>query len=383
MKTQNKTIILSTLNSFFDVAISTDIYRENFKNKYNILVSCNDEKSIATISKLKVDEVILGTNIDLTSSENYLKRYSLLSSRVLESIQNGMRVAKNKFNSEIYIHNHADAWILNEDKLLSIIDLMDDKLVSCRGRGFGWYGKFSPVGMIDDHFLILKKEFLSNTNFLNISPFELLPNRNNIHGMLAILLMGSVGLKKINFHSDIRKLEYWDGKKVNLLHNYVKPSSYDTDNSFLHVHQTAFPKEYGKSIQAHYLYSNDIKKGKYIEELLDNHHMNKNKLDSVLNEYEEELNKKLKKYFFDLSVLGRDFAEKQNLINNVDFKRICKNILKKGYYGISDLLTLTHKIDKRITVDSIYPEELYSFYEDLYNKENMEKYEYLKRNNLF
>ncbi|MEA3451773.1 MAG: hypothetical protein U9Q83_07700 [Bacteroidota bacterium] len=292
MKTKNTTMVLSTLNSFFDVAISTDIYRENFKNKYNIIVSCNDEKSIDKISKLNIDDVVLGTNINLTSSENYLKRYSLLSSRVLESIQMGLKTANLKFDSEFYVHNHADAWILNEDKLTSVINSMGNKLVSCRGRGFGWYGKFSPVGMIDDHFLIMKKEFLTNTNFLNISPFELLPNRNNIHGMLAILLMGSIGLKNIIFHSDIRELEYWDGQKMNLLHNYVKPSSYDTNNNFLHVHQTAFPEEYGKSIQAHYLYINDIKKGKYIEELLDEHYMDKNELEIyVITVYKPSLKK--------------------------------------------------------------------------------------------
>jgi len=64
-------------------------------------------------------------------------------------------------------------------------------------------------------------------------------------------------------------------------------------------------------------------------------------------------------------------------------KKVGKNILKRIYYNISDIFKLTHKVDKRIYTESPYPMELSDFYNDLYNNENIEKYEYLIRNKIF
>lgn len=244
-------IILSTYNSVEDILLNVDIYKYNFKHKYNLIACVNDKETLKKIRNLNiVDSAILGTNIPVEGSYPYAR----LHSRIYDSIKNGF-IESSKFEANYSIHNHADAIILKEDSLTSITNQMKDKnkMAAVRGRGFGWYYKFSSIGMIDDHFLVFNKKLIEDKLIFQHEAMELLPTRNNIHGILAMMILSNIGLKNTLFHSDVNKLKSWDDTFVNMKGNYMRPMSIDIERGFLHINHKSFLKNHFlKIIQNNY-----------------------------------------------------------------------------------------------------------------------------------
>jgi hypothetical protein len=233
--------------------------------------------------------------------------------------------------------------------------------------------------MIDDHFFFIENNLLKEKKIFQQEAMELLPTRNNIHGILAMFILSNVGLKNISFHSDVNHLVSWDKRKINMLSNYMRPMSYDEELGFLHINSKSFLHNHDKALLAYYLQKNNLKKGNYIEYVLDTYTMDTHKLFKELEEIEEIQNKKLRRYFYDIDVLGRDFNVKDNLINNLSFKKFYKNIFNTIKKQLKDSLDCTHKYNKLIYKESMYNKSLEEYYQYHFS-DLAQEIEYIKTN---
>lgn len=354
-------IILSTYNSLDDLRLNIDIFRYNFKKTYNLIVSINDKDTFDKAKQLDgLDSVVLGSTIPFEGSFPYVR----IHARTYDSIRSGFLEAC-KYNAEYSVHNHADAIFLQENKLLDVIDKMKvtKKLASIRGRGFGWYYKYSSIGMVDDHFFFINNELIKKGKIFNQEAFELLPTRNNVHGILAMMVLSNIGLKNILFHSNVNNLSFWDDVPVVMTANYMRPMSIDKDLGFLHINKKSFLHKHAQQLLAHYLYSNNLIRGEYIEYLLDTFLIDKTKLFEELKELEIQQNKVLKLYLYDKSYINhREFSTKQYIIKNTSLKHLLGNICFRLKKTIQKSLCQVHPNDNRIYYESLREKNLIDYY---------------------
>jgi hypothetical protein len=368
-----KAIAITLYDKFEELAILVDIIRHNFSGNYLIAVCSNHPEAKDKIAPLDVDGFTPGRDIFFDPELPWERGRPLIVCRSTDSVQRSCSTAID-LGASIVAHMHCDAWPLDEAQLDNHFALVANEKYkfAARGYGFGAYGADVPVGRIDDHFFFFDAPYLQEIGFFDFDPLNMLPHKLSIHGILAMRILTLIGLGSFCLYDAQFGCECWPGREKRLPWYPVKPSSYDPERHFFHVHRQSFPRDWGQQLQALYLRKNGIVKGKYVGQFLDRYHMEEAKLVQQLNALEQELIKSLRKWGIRPEPLAQDFAMMQkalkeaqarpwiltfarNLLRNmwIEFKR--RQSGQKARFGYSD---------------SIWPEDVKEYYRGIINKEH-------------
>ena len=361
-------IAISVYDKFEEVGILIDIIRRNWKDDYYISLCSNYINAKEYIADLDIDCFTQGADIKYSPKMSWIPRgRTNLVCRVLDTIKKSCTGAIDG-GYEYVMHLHSDAWPLDENVFLKISQEMikRKKKIAVRGLGFLYYGQDVPLGHIDDMFFIFDAKYLNQIDFFGYNPIELFPHKNSVHGALVLQLLGKIGIKNIYYYSHHSNLEYWDAKNKILPFERAKPSIFDSNLKFLHVHTAAFPENLGKSVQAYYLRKYDITKGEKIQEFIEKYYIPENELFKTLSEIEKKQDFKLKLLGFDPVVFGRDFSLKEEILTaplKDKIKRLAGNLAKIPYYrllGKKDIRT------RGLYPDSLWPNKnIYEYYNEI------------------
>ncbi|MGD8779521.1 MAG: hypothetical protein PVH88_11245 [Ignavibacteria bacterium] len=375
---------ISLYDKFDELEILVDIIRYNWENKYFISVCSNHPDAQSKISHLEIDRFTQGEDIyfgkELSMSElsifgrnsknNHLwntKGRIYLGARVYDTIKKSVEGLYDS-NIEFGTHIHCDAWPLSEYKYVSLINNMrkNSMKFAFRGLGLSVHKKDTPLGHIDDHFFSFDINIMKENSFFDRSGLEMLPHKLSIHGMLAILMLTKIGLKKSFFFDDISKNYSWPGVKViPFFRGNVNPSSLNEEYGFFHLHRQSFPGNLGKNLQVYFLKKYNLTKGEYIPKFINSYNLNERILFSKLNSELDNLKKRLRKYFTVTDIMGNDLVFMRKVLEKSNkFDLISKNILFNFWLFLKKIYSKS-SLEKAIQYDdSMWPKSLKQYYHD-------------------
>ncbi len=312
-------IAISLYDKFEELAILIDIIRKNWKGDYIISVCSNHPSPKPHIKNLDIDVFTRGDDINVTKDMPWMRNSINMRCRVADCIKKSCTGAI-KAGADYVMHLHTDAWPLKEDQVLKIIKEMkkNKKEFAMRGLGFSRYRHDCPTGHFDDMFFIINSKAAKKKRFFDFNVLAFLPHRLSIHGVMSLIIIGRLGLENIYHYDNHIGHIFWDGKKHPGELERGRPSMYDPVRGMLHVDTPTFPKNYGKAVQAMYLYENGITKGKTIKKFLKENLMDKQKLIRNLERYEKRLDSKLRLRGFPIlewGRFGRTFTKKEKYLN--------------------------------------------------------------------
>ncbi len=335
---QRDAIAISVYDKFEEVRILVDIIRKNWKRDYIITVCCNHPNGEKELSSLDIDTYVQGDDVPYSSN----KPLANLTYRVVDTIRKSCLAALEQ-NPRTIMHVHSDAWPLDEECYLKIIDTMYENKAVAAGRGFGFgYSRLDcPLGHLDDMFFIVDAEAARSTDLFNIRPLTFSPHWQTIHGIMSAIVMVKIGIDRFYLYDDHSQLTLWPNKPKLMPYERAKPVIFDERNKLLHVHTASFPGDYGKHIQAIYLQSHNITQGEHIKRFIDRWNRDAFEVYSHLDSLEVELNKKLKMLAIDPNPFGQEFTSKLRFLENVTPRIIFNNALKRI---ISSTIRLAYSI---------------------------------------
>jgi len=324
---------ITAYDKFEEAKILFEIIRKEFKNRYKISFCSNHPKGEKFAMQNDLDNYIQAKNIPFLGGNIHnpkdVRRLVSIVLRSTNSVQMSC-VGAMEMEVDYIIHMHADAWVLNEIKLLELVkDLKrSGKFLAVRGCGLEYLGGDIPFGHVDDHFFVFEKKYFKRNKILDFHPEELWPHKNTIHGILGSVFIVKMGLRNIWYYRNTKDLLCYDDKILG--YRGVKPSSYDPYYGFLHVHRGSFHNNFGKNIQAMYLKEAKFNNSEMINNFIKDNFIPKYKLIYSLQNHEKNLNKKIKIFLFSNDIIvRRDIMEKQNLINNTGLIIIMKNMIMR------------------------------------------------------
>lgn len=157
-------IAISVFNKVSEVLTNVNIIRKHWIDFNNAFISvcCNDQNSIKLIEKLDIDELTMGANIPSEPKVN-------LRRRQFNCIKGSMEACR----ADYVVHWHADAFAVNVDSLLKIVEQMEKMtyVAAFRGRGLDYRNPKTIYGDCDDHFLFLSRAIL-DAGLLDVDPEE-------------------------------------------------------------------------------------------------------------------------------------------------------------------------------------------------------------------
>ncbi|MEK6939011.1 MAG: hypothetical protein AABX04_08285 [Nanoarchaeota archaeon] len=360
-------IAISLYNKFDELALLVDIIRHNWKDKYIISVCSNCPGAEEEIKKLKLDIDIFtpGQDIPFSKSLSKFQQRVNMTCRVFDCIKKSCLGAQ-KLDCDYIMHVHTDAWPLKEEGLKKIINLLEErkKVMALRGLGFTRYGFETPIGHVDDMFFVYNGKYAKKVGLFEINPLAMLPARQSIHGILATIAVGKVGLDKVYHYDNLLNNKYWDGRIHNPKPIGENPVVFNEEFGLLHVNRGSLTGDYSQQIQAMYLNEYGLNKGAYIHDFLQKYLVDKKQLFNELKRLELKINRKIRLNGFPIvswSQFERDISRKQIYLNLPFSKKVkCWGITMfslmwnntfKKHLGLE--LNLTHEV---------WPESLDSFY---------------------
>jgi hypothetical protein len=348
-------VAISLYDKFDDLRALVDILRHNFDQEYYISVCSNHPDGEARIEPIDVDHFSQGAEIKYTPELSGLRADTNLNSRILDSMQRSCRGAMDA-GCEYVMHLHADAWPLDEVKLLDLVGRLEEseKHAAVRGMGSSYRRPKFWLGSVMDQFFLFESDFFDDRSFFDFDPRDLLPH-TTIHNMLLLLLLGNVGRSNFFYYSDKSTDRWWDDKKKTQPYAGVRPSTFIPEYGFVHVATEDFPEEYGKSVQANYLRRFDITDGEHISALRHKYEMNESKLFRRLRWLELRQNLRVRCYGYRPVTFGRRYPAKAEFLEQ-SFERkliqLVKNVGEELYYkGHQLLFSVVPFTDERFSGD--------------------------------
>ena len=310
-------IAVSLYNKFDELAILCDIVKKNFKEKIGIFVCSNDNNAQEEIKKrcIPIDGFVQGEDILLDNSQSAEERRLALVLRSTDTVKKSCTLAMN--NSNYVTHVHCDAWPMNESELLKLFSFVEDDGFSIAIRGLGWSFTASdrPLGGIDDHFFAFDSAKIKQNNIFEFNTIDMMPHKLTIHGILGAQIVSKLGMSKAIYYDRFENHEVWPGTTKRMPFYPVKPSLYDIQRGFLHVHREAFPMDLGAKLQTYYLEKNNLIKGEHIKK-----HCALYSSNQVIEELETLLSSlefKAKLRGIDYKLYGQDISLLNNKISKV------------------------------------------------------------------
>jgi hypothetical protein len=165
-----------------------------------------------------------------------------------------------------------------------------------------------------DQFFLYEVEQAQAANLMQWQPLDLLP-AGSVHSAMALLVCGRVGRSNVWHYDDMQTDLYWDGApRSHPVH--VRPSVYVPDWQFVHVAADDFPENYGRSVQAMYLNRHGIKAGRTVKRFLDEWLTDEDQLLSELESIDNQLDRRLRRYGYDVSQFNRYFDKREEVLNH-------------------------------------------------------------------
>lgn len=355
---------ITAYDKFEEAKILFEIIRKEFNNYYPISFCSNHKNAEKWAKKEKPEIFTQGVDYEIPGGELTLPspRRTSMVLRSTDTVQKSCKGAL-QLDVDYIIHMHADAWVLSEEKIIKLVTELKNRnqYFAVRGLGFSWMGTDTPLGHIDDHFFVFNKNFVVEKKFFDFSVEEFWPHKLSIHGILTINLISKIGLSNIWYYKLVNNLEWWDGRKINCTINYAKPCNYDPEYEMLHVHRGSFPEDYGQKVQAMFLKQCSFNKSEYIQHYIKKYNVSKNILISELKEYEDLLNKLLRKRFFYVNdrKCNRDFKEKEKILNEKSMVKLIYRLIKFLYHKI-----IKGNRQAFLLNPVIYPERITDYYKN-------------------
>ena len=254
-------IAISVYDKAAEVATNVRLIRDSWKHKdVFISVCCNDPKTHRKLSVLDIDSLVEGIDYPVNQkSDLRLRQYDCIKKSLISAAK----------NSDYVFHWHSDAYCLDSDSLLNLIDEMNSKncLIAARGvwknyKAFRGESK-APNGEVDDHFFCINSNHLLSSNMYDdddqIFYIKAISQKYASEGILATLMQKSTTEDKIFIYSDMRECEvspdivndsrfFYDD---NIPHRTLCPYNLDRGRKFLHsedfLHTKRFFTELGIS----------------------------------------------------------------------------------------------------------------------------------------
>lgn len=323
---------ITAYDKFEEAKILIEIIRKEFKGDYKIAFCSNHPDGKKFSDENQIDLYTQGRDIKYYGGDRHSP--SLMRDRIsivlrsTDTVQTSC-LSSLKLDVDYIIHMHSDAWTLSEERLLELVGQMKflNKKIAIRGEGLEAGNAGRAIAM-DDHFFVFEKEFCMKHRVFEFLPEYFFPERYDVHEILFMNILAKAGLNHIWYYRNTRQLYNYDGKK--LLMRTVRPVSYDTYYCFLHVHRESFPESYGKSIQALYLKKCGFTNSEFITKFINQFYVEETVLISTLTDMEQLINKKLKFWGFDNSIIqNREIIFKNNLLTHCSLKSFVTNHMQK------------------------------------------------------
>lgn len=376
-------VAISLYDKFEDLSILTEIFRENFDEKYYIVVCCSHPNAKKEISgrDIDIDCLVDRPEIDYDPNMEGLEEKINLHSRILESFQNSAQ--ETVMNSDYTLHLHADAWPLEEEKIIKIINRMktEDKKIAARGIGPSIRNPSYRVGHVMDQFVFIESDYALENDVLEFNPLDLMPDAG-IHTSLMLLILGKIGLSQTWFYSDMTEDVWWDGTQKPVFADPI-PSTFSPKWSLIHIGADQFPQELGKDLQSYYLREFGITDGDNISEFIERYDREKEDIVDEINSIESSKDFRIKLLGIKPEDLGRSFVKKDSILEKPireKTKILGKNLLGRSYRFVHILLNKSPWTDERfegsnkreiyLYHDAPWPEKTYkSMYKSSVDKE--------------
>jgi len=322
-------IAISLYDKFEELGVLVDIIRSNWKNKYFISVCSNYPNAKEHIKGLDIDAFVQGEDVRTEGMPNIQKSLNM-SYRVIDCIKKSCKANK----AEYVMHLHTDAWALDENEVIKIVNILENskKEFAFRGMGFSKYRHDCPLGHIDDMFFIYNRKAIEKKGFFEFNTFSMMIHKLSVHGILSTLLIAKIGLENTYHYENHTKQVFWDGK----LHpgdvERVLPSMFDNERKMLHVNVGSFPGDLGKKVQAMYLFDNGITNGEKIGKFLEKYLIDKEILLKRLKNIEFWLDIKLRLCGFPIlrfGRFGRNFTKKIKYLKKPRISYVVNSTLRE------------------------------------------------------
>jgi hypothetical protein len=288
-------IAISVYDKFQDVRLLCDLLRKNWPGDYHIAVCSSHPGAASALADCDIDELLSTADMpvgDGGARDPRVSPRARLWVKVIDSIRTVCGHCAVRSEAPYTLHIHADACPLSWPKLAQLAETMKrhGKRFAARGEGFGFYTVNEPLGGFDDMFFVVDNAFAREARLWDFDPFDFLPHKISIHGVLAILGLTRVGIRRFYHYGSHTQAVYWDGKPV-VLHplNSAHPMYFDPENDFLHIHESGFPGDLGVRLKAYYLVRFGITRGQHVEEFLGKWEMPERELFDELAESEARL----------------------------------------------------------------------------------------------
>jgi hypothetical protein len=247
-------IAISVYDKAAEVATNVSIIRNHWKHKdVFISVCCNHPQTYEKLKSLDIDSLCMGEDYQVIGkSDLRLRQYDCIKKSLTEASK----------NSEYTFHWHADAYCLDSDSLISLIQQMksNDYLISARGvwknyKAFRGESK-APYGEVDDHFFCIRSDHLVSSKMYNdneqVQRIRLLGQSIASEGILALLMQESTTEDRILIYSDMRECEVSpdivnDSRffyEDNIPHRTLCPYNLDRGRKFLHSEDFKYTRRF-------------------------------------------------------------------------------------------------------------------------------------------
>ena len=173
-------IAINLYDAWEDLQTNVNIIRKHWKHHNDSFISvvCNHEETFEKAKTLDVDSCILGVSRVCDPTLSFAHKKANHRSRIYKN----ERTAILNCDSEYVINIHADAFILDVDRLLEMTNKMrkEDIYVAFRGWGLDFRTAKCLNGDVDDHYMVLNLQQAKNSKMLERDDYtETLKVQNN------------------------------------------------------------------------------------------------------------------------------------------------------------------------------------------------------------
>ncbi len=358
-------IAVSLFDKFDELAVLSDILNKNFKGEYGLFICSNhpDAKNEIEKRNIEFDGYIQGEPIKFSSDMNSRDKRLSLVCRSTDTVQKSCSLAMTHCDSVVHIH--CDAWPLDENQLIEHFMLVENTEYSIAVRGLGWsYTEADrPLGGIDDHFFVFSSKKIKMKNIFDFNVLDIMPHKLTIHGILGAQIVCKLTRREVYYYDEFQGHVIWDGVKKRMPFFPVKPSLYDQQRKFLHVHRESFPGTSGKILQSWYLTQNNITVG---ENVID--HISQYPIpDDFLFDLTKRLNiaeQKAKRLGINYVKLGQEILTLETAISNTSYIKAIKNHCYKIVKFPLDLLLKRFQLTM-VKDFNLWPKSIEEIYAEL------------------
>lgn len=329
---------ITAYDKFEEAKILIEIIQKEFTGNYLISFCSNHPNGEKFAKANSLDQYIQAREISYWNGDihnpNLMRDRLSIVLRSTDTVQKSCLNAL-KMDVDYIIHMHSDAWILDEERLIELVNRMIqlNKKIAIRGGARFDSPSSSQLLCMDDHFFLFEKKFCLENKIFDFSPELFFPERYNVHEILFLQILSKAGLQNIWYYRNTKQLQNYDQKELVL--NTVRPVSYDPYFHFLHVHRGSFPGKYGQKIQAKYLIEHHFSKSSYIQSFIEKNSQDIDLCIDELLQLEKKLNKRLNFWGYSKEILdNREITAKQQLLKKIKFYMFFSNRAKKLIKGI-------------------------------------------------